>query len=162
MNKNIDHKYWMKIVEDVAQASTCRVKIGCIILKENYIVGVGYLGSVSSDYHCDELNDEGIDRWSGCLLVDNKGMQGSGDGNVSCIRTVHAEMNAVLKTSVRGNKDGWLTCYSTYSPCLNCYKVLLQVGVRHFYFEKEYKDVNRDILMKNQSHNFNGIVWVEV
>jgi dCMP deaminase len=142
MNKNITHEYWIKIVQDIAQASTCRVKIGCIILKENYIVGIGYLGSISGDYHC---NNE----IQGCLLVDNNGLQGSGDGNRSCIRTIHAEMNAVLKTQERGEPGNWLTCYSTYSPCLNCYKALLQIGVRVFVFEKEYKDLYRDVFIEN-------------
>jgi dCMP deaminase len=161
MNKNINHEYWMNIVKAVAEASTCRVKIGCIILKENYIVGIGYLGSISGDYHCnDEIKDAEI---RGCLLVDNNGLQGSGDGNKSCIRTVHAEMNAVLKTQARGIEGNWLTSYSTYSPCINCYKALLQIGVRSFYFEKEYKDVNRDILIKNQNPELSlDTIWVKI
>jgi len=176
MNKKMDHNYWKRIMDDIAEASTCRVMLGCIILRGNFIVGVGYLGSISGDHHCDDetkgMDDGGdcfghpgvsIPNTRGCLFVDNNGLQGVGDGNRSCIRTVHAEMNAILKTSARGEPENWLTCYSTYSPCLNCYKALLQIGVRNFYFEKDYKDVNRDILMKNHSPELRlNISWVKV
>ena len=139
MNKNINDKYWMSIVDTVAQASTCRVKIGTVIVHRNTVVGMGYVGSISGDHHC---SDSDI----GCLLVNNHGVKGSSDSGKSCIRTIHAETNAVLKCTERGShKNGWLTCYSTYSPCLECFKLLLQIGVRQFIFEKNYKDINRDI-----------------
>jgi dCMP deaminase len=128
----------MEIVRSVAKASTCRVKIGCIILKKNTIVGVGYVGSVHGDIHCEDV---------GCLFVDAP-HQGSSDSGKSCIRTIHAEMNAILKCQIRGSvDDGWLDCYSIYQPCLICFKLLLQIGVRHIYYEKLYKDEWRDVLM---------------
>jgi len=141
MNQNIDNYYWMNIVKTVAHASTCRVKIGCIIVQHNYIVGMGYLGSIHGANHCTDV---------GCLLVDNHGIKGSSDTGKSCIRTIHAESNAVLKCTARGShNDGWLHCYSTYSPCLECFKLLMQIGVRSFTYEKPYKDIYRDMLISN-------------
>ena len=142
MNKNMTSQYWMQMTEQFAQASTCRVKIGAIILKENYVVGMGYTGSVHGDVHCED---------GGCLLVDNHSEKGSSDSGKSCIRTIHAEMNAILKCEVRGSEDNWLTCYCTYMPCLDCFKVLLQIGVRTFFYKNWYKDDQREIYILHLS-----------
>ena len=138
-NKNVNDSYWMGLVDKIAEASTCRVDIGTLLIQKKVIVGVGYLGSLSSDNHCDDF---------GCLLVPNKGMFGSGDEK-SCIRTVHAEMNAVLKCKARGTEDNWLTCYCTYQPCLNCLKALLSIGVRTIVYRKDYTDKWRDFFIDN-------------
>jgi dCMP deaminase len=134
--KTMSDNYWMKICDDIAEASTCRVKIACLLVKRKKIVGVGYLGSVSGDYHCDI---------HGCLFVPNYGVQGMGDGDERCIRTIHAEQNAILQCVNYGEPGNWLTCYSTYEPCLICFKLLLAVGTRTFVFRKEYKDDLRDL-----------------
>lgn len=145
MNTHINDKYWMGIVDQIATASTCRVKLGTILIKDKVMVGVGYTGSVSGDSHCENTN---------CLLLPNHGIQGSGDNLASCYRTVHAEMNAVLKCNARGSKEaGWLECYSSYSPCLSCFKVLLQIGVRKFVFKYHYKDLYRDAYIQELSFN---------
>lgn len=135
MNDKITPRYWMQMAVDIAKASTCRADVGCILVHKNSIVGHGYVGSIHGDDHCNETTH---------ILVktDRKGSTNAGD---TCIRTIHAEMNAVLKCKVRGNKnDGWIECYSTYQPCLECTKVLLQIGVRFIYYMKPYKDEWRD------------------
>lgn len=136
MNSKINDILWLSMANKIGTASTCRVDLGCILVHKNTIVGIGYVGSVSGDDHCCD---------SGCILVDNYGLKGSSDSGKSCVRTIHAEVNAVLKCNVRGSKENdWIECYSTYSPCLECTKLLLQIGVRKFVFMKEYKDINRD------------------
>jgi len=151
MNKNITPQYWMQMVDQLAQASTCRVKIGAIILKENYVVGMGYTGSVHGDFHCEEDK---------CLLVNNHGEKGSSDSGESCIRTIHAEMNAILKCEVRGSeKFDWLTCYCTYMPCLDCFKALLQIGVRTFIYKNWYKDIHRDVYIEYLSNEIRDNLW---
>lgn len=143
MNSHVDTGYWMDIVEKIAMASTCRVKIGTLIVKDGIIVAHGFLGSIPSDYHCEDS--------CGCLMVKNNGMFGSGDKE-SCIRTIHSEMNAVLKCTVRGTeKNGWMECYTTYKPCLNCFKALLAIGVRWIIYGKPYTDEWRDTYIKNLS-----------
>lgn len=143
-NKNINHNYWMRICDELAKASTCRVQIACIILHHNIIVGVGYNGSISGDHHCSDV---------GCLFVENPNA-GSGSSGQSCIRTIHAEMNAILKCMVRGNDvDGWLKAYCTYQPCINCFKALVQLGVRHIIYKKPYKDLWRDKLLDNLANS---------
>lgn len=133
MNIEINDTLWMDMVKRMSKASTCRVNLACMLIKKNRQVGVGYVGAVSGDDHCSHY---------GCILVDNHNQYGSSDSGKSCIRTAHAEMNALLdcEKKDRGEKGNWITCYSTYSPCINCLKPLLQIGVRTFIFEKFYKD----------------------
>lgn len=146
MNLKINENYWMKIVDDIATASTCRKSLGCVLVKNNYCVGMGYVGSVTGDTHCDASIT------NTCLLVKNNNTYGSGD-KTSCIRTIHAEMNAILNMPliVRGTVDSWISCYSTYQPCLNCLKALLQIGVRNFVYKFSYLDINRDTYIVNLS-----------
>lgn len=143
MNLNLNHNYWMEHCDVASKASTCRVKIACVIVRDNILLGIGYNGSASGDDHCADI---------GCLFVENP-IAGSGSTGKSCIRTIHAEMNAVLKCTARGNKkDGWLVSYSSYQPCLNCTKALIQIGVRTFVWKTPYKDEWRDLYMVSLSH----------
>lgn len=131
MNTTLTPEFWMLMAEQIAEASTCRAKVGCILVYKNQIFGHGYVGSVHGDGHC--CDDDHV-------LVDAP-HRGSTTTGTTCIRTVHAEVNAVLKCTVRGSQQhGWITCYSTYQPCLDCVKILLQIGVRKMYYRKPYKD----------------------
>lgn len=140
MNLKINDGFWMKIAQQIAEASTCRVNVGCVLIKNKEIVGTGFVGSVRGDDHCTD---------KGCLLVDNHGIKGSSDSGQSCIRTVHAELNAVLRRRADGNADtGWIIAYCTHQPCLECTKALLAVGTRGFVYETPYKDLHRDLYLK--------------
>lgn len=135
MNERITPKFWMQVAQQIAEASTCRAKVGCVLVHQKSIVGHGYVGSVHGDAHCNESDH---------ILVDAP-HRGSTSTGTTCIRTVHAEVNAVLKCAVRGSRiNGWIECYSTYQPCLDCTKILLQIGVRKIYYWKSYKDNWRD------------------
>lgn len=144
MNPRINNKYWMRIAVEVAKASTCRAEVGCVLIHKKTLVGMGYVGSVHGDVHCFEPNDFIHQH----ILVETETKGSTTQGN-TCIRTIHAEMNAVLKCTMRGSGEGgWIDCYSTYQPCLECTKVLLQIGVRYFYYMKPYKDDHRDLFLK--------------
>lgn len=131
MNPKIDQQYWMNIAKQIATASTCRADVGCVLVYKNMIVGHGYVGSVHGDTHCNEKDH---------VLVKTD-VKGSTRTGTTCIRTVHAEVNAVLKCTVRGSEsDGWLECYCTYQPCLDCTKILMQIGVRSIYYLHTYQD----------------------
>jgi len=139
-------EYWLQIVDKIAMASTCRVNIGCVLVQRNRIRGVGFLGSVTQANHCIDY---------GCLYVDAPHM-GSEDKVESCIRTIHAETNAVL--DALNNYHSYidnLIAYSTYSPCLSCFKLMMQVGIREYFFRRTYRDDWRDKLIAD---SFSG--WV--
>lgn len=143
MNKKIGPQYWMRVAIEIAKASTCRADVGCVLVHKKSIVGMGYVGSVHGDRHC--VNEQ-TDQFHILMATTRQGSTKQGN---TCIRTIHAEMNAVLKCTVRGSKEGgWLEAYSTYQPCLDCTKVLLQIGVRTIYYMKPYKDTWRDEFLK--------------
>lgn len=148
MNLIINDSYWLSIVDQISRASTCKVAIGTILIKNKSIVSHGFLGSISGDYHC-------LDK--GCLEVQNNGKFGSSNIGTSCIRTIHSEMNAILKCNVRGE----LECYTTYQPCLNCLKALLAIGTRKIVYIKEYKDEWRDDFIRETRVSMNMYKYSE-
>lgn len=112
--------YFMKMAEDAAERATCsRLKVGAVITKDNRIVNTGYNGSIHGHDHC-------IDE--GCLLND--------EGR--CIRTIHAEMNAILHSNRRDLKDA--TIYVTHEPCESCSKHIAQVGIKRVIYKYPYKN----------------------
>ena len=105
----------------LAVRSTCtRLAVGAVIVRDNRIIAGGYNGSVSGGDHC-------IDH--GCYVVDNH-----------CIRTIHAEMNALLQCGKYGIPAADSTLYVTHFPCLQCSKAIIQAGISKVYYGTDYKN----------------------
>ena len=103
----------------ISNRATCnRAKVGAVLVKDNKVIATGYNGSVSGTDHC--LED-------GCLMVEGH-----------CVRTIHAEVNAILQGAERGIPKGF-TAYVTHFPCLNCTKQLLQVGCKRVVYIHQYR-----------------------
>lgn len=134
MNKRIDDEYWMNFARQAGKAGTCRVEVGCALVQQRRIIGLGRVGSVRGDDHCCDVG--------GCWLKPVQ-HRGSSDTGLSCVRTVHAEVNAVLNATKIGELD-MIFAYSTHAPCFDCLKVLLQFGVGEIVYDKPYKDEWRD------------------
>lgn len=84
----------------ISNRATCkRAKVGAVLVKDHKVVATGYNGSVSGTEHC--LDHD-------CLMVEGH-----------CVRTLHAEVNAILQGAERGIPKGF-TAYVTHFPCLNC------------------------------------------
>lgn len=114
-------QYFMELADVVARRSTCtRRQVGAVIVRDKRILATGYNGSPPGFPHC-------IDE--GCLLVDGH-----------CVRTIHAEMNAVVQAALHGVslRDAWLYC--TSFPCLGCAKVLIGGGIRRVVYRDPYPD----------------------
>jgi len=86
--------------------------------KDNKVISTGYNGSVSGTEHC--IDHE-------CLVIEGH-----------CVRTLHAEVNAILQGAERGVPKGF-TAYVTHFPCLNCTKQLLQVGCKRVVYINQYR-----------------------
>lgn len=115
------HEYFMAQAKIAALRATCtRLKVGAVIVRENRIIASGYNGSVSDSAHC-------IDE--GCKVVDGH-----------CVRTVHAEANAVLQCAKFGVPTANTTLYVTHFPCLHCTKQLIQAGIKEVYYETDYRN----------------------
>lgn len=114
-------QYFMAQSHLLALRSTCeRLTVGATIVREKRIIAGGYNGSVSGDSHC-------IDE--GCYVVDGH-----------CVRTVHAEMNALLQCAKFGVPTEGAEMYVTHFPCLQCCKTIIQSGVKTVYYATDYKN----------------------
>lgn len=126
-------QYFMAQAHVAALRSTCtRLMVGAIIVRENRIISSGYNGSVADGDHC-------ID--NGCYLVDGH-----------CVRTVHAEANAVLQCAKFGVPTNDTVLYVTHFPCLQCTKQLIQAGISKIYYEKNYRNHELAIQLLEESH----------
>jgi len=110
--------YFLNIVSEVATRSTCpRLSVGAVVVKDKRIKGTGYNGSAAGLGHCED---------DGCLMV-----------NGHCIRTIHAELNALLECSPDERKDA--TIYVTDRPCAECSKLIITSGIKRVVFARDYK-----------------------
>ncbi|SER18445.1 dCMP deaminase [Gracilibacillus ureilyticus] len=115
------HQYFMAQSHLLALRSTCeRLMVGATIVRDKRIIAGGYNGSVSGSVHC-------IDE--GCYVIDGH-----------CVRTIHAEMNAILQCAKFGASTEDAEIYVTHFPCLNCCKAIIQSGIKTVYYAADYKN----------------------
>lgn len=113
--------YFMQLARMAASRGTCdRAAVGCILTIDKRIVSTGYNGSPAGVSHCDDI---------GHLLV-----------NGHCIRTVHAEANAIADAARRGVAIAGATAYVTHAPCRTCAMLLVSAGVVRVVFDAMYDD----------------------
>ncbi|MEK5381436.1 ComE operon protein 2 [Niallia sp. FSL W8-0635] len=115
------NEYFMAQSELLALRSTCtRLAVGATIVRDKRIIAGGYNGSIAGGVHC-------IDE--GCYVIDNH-----------CVRTIHAEMNAILQCAKFGVPTDGSDIYVTHFPCLQCCKAIVQAGIKTVYYEMDYKN----------------------
>ncbi|WP_188453600.1 ComE operon protein 2 [Virgibacillus oceani] len=114
-------QYFMAQSHLLALRSTCtRLMVGATIVRDKRIIAGGYNGSVSGSVHC-------IDE--GCYVIDGH-----------CVRTVHAEANALLQCAKFGVPTDGAEIYVTHFPCLQCCKQIIQSGIQTVYYAADYKN----------------------
>ncbi|GEP19580.1 ComE operon protein 2 [Pediococcus argentinicus] len=112
-------QYFMTQATLLSLRSTCtRLSVGAVIVRDKRVIAGGYNGSVAGDVHC-------IDE--GCYLVDGH-----------CVRTIHAEMNAILQCAKFGVATDGAEIYVTDFPCLQCTKMILQAGITKINYLRNY------------------------
>ena len=113
--------YFMNIAQEVATRSTCdRKHVGAVIVRGKTILSTGYNGSVRGMHHCDEIGHE---------------MK-----NGHCVRTIHAEANAVVQSARNGVRIDEAEIYVTASPCYDCFKMIANAGLSSIYYGEFYRD----------------------
>ena len=113
--------YFMNIAKEVGTRSTCNSKhVGAVIVRGKTILATGYNGSIRGLAHCDEAGHE----------MDN----------THCVRTIHAEANAIVQSARHGVRIEDSEIYITASPCYDCFKMIANVGIRKIYFGEFYRD----------------------
>ncbi len=109
-----DH-YFMKMAYLAAERATCNRKhVGAVIVRINMAVSTGYNGSPRGLPHCDDVGHEIVNM----------------NGRDSCIRTVHAEANAIAQAARSGAVIEGATLYTTASPCYDCMKLIINAGIK--------------------------------
>ncbi len=113
--------YFMNIATEVATRSTCdRKHVGAVIVRNKNILSTGYNGSIKGLPHCDEVGHEMV------------------DGH--CIRTTHAEANAIVQAAKNGVSIDNSEIFVTASPCYNCFKLIANSGIKVIYYRELYRD----------------------
>jgi dCMP deaminase len=113
--------YFMQITLQVARRSTCpRAAVGAVIVRDKRILTTGYNGAPRGLPHCTEV---------GCLMV-----------NGHCVRTLHAEQNAIIQGALHGVDVSGSTLYVTHQPCLVCAKMIINAGIERVVYGGDYPD----------------------
>ncbi len=112
--------YFMANADLISKRSTCdRAFVGAVLVKDNRIIATGYNGGVAGTENCHEVGHK---------------ME---DGH--CIRTVHAEMNALIQCAKEGISTDNTEIYVTHFPCINCTRAILQAGIRKVTYKSAYR-----------------------
>ena len=123
MTKRLDwDTYFMNIAQQVATRATCdRKLVGAVLVRDRTILSTGYNGSTRGTPHCDEI---------GHMMEDGH-----------CVRTVHAEANAIVQAAKNGVRIEGATIYTTASPCWPCFKLIANAGIVCIVYGEIYRDI---------------------
>lgn len=129
--------YFMNIADQVASRATCdRGRSGCVIARNKQILTTGYVGSPVGLPHCDEVGHQ----FHTVIHED-------GHASQHCIRTTHAEQNAICQAAKLGIALDGATLYCKMTPCYVCAKMIINVGIKRVVCEKDYHaaDLSKEI-----------------
>ena len=120
--------YFLEISRTVATRATCdRGRSGCVIVRDKQILVTGYVGSPTGLAHCDDVGHQ-------MKQVVHE------DGHVSqhCVRTVHAEQNAITQAAKLGISINGATLYCKMTPCRTCAMLIINCGIVRVFCEQKY------------------------
>lgn len=121
-------EYFVQIMEIVGSRGTCdRGKSGCVIVKDKRIISTGYVGAPIGCKHCDEVGHEMH------TVVHEDESQSR-----HCIRTTHAEQNAIVQAARIGVSTEGSVLYCKMTPCYACAKMIINSGVIRVVALKDY------------------------
>jgi len=131
-------EYYLAMLPLIGIRATCnRGRSGALIVgtKKN-IIGAGYVGSPSGLPHCDEVGHEFN------YVSKDEGKTYS----KHCVRTVHAEMNAIFNAAKAGSKLDGATMYCNMAPCKRCAMAIIQVGIKRVIARNDYQTAAKGML----------------
>ncbi|MEE9448889.1 MAG: cytidine/deoxycytidylate deaminase family protein [Ignavibacteriaceae bacterium] len=114
-------EYFLKLAMLASERATCpRMHCGCVLVKSRFVLATGYNGSLPGQPHCYDV---------GCLIVDNH-----------CVRTNHAEINALVQATTHGVNIKGAAAYITNMSCTNCAKALIAAGIERVVIFSDYHE----------------------
>ena len=121
-------EYFMEIARTVAKRATCdRGRSGCVIARNKQILVTGYVGAPTGLAHCDEVGHQM-----------KKMVHEDGSITQHCVRTVHAEQNAITQAAKQGIAILGSTLYCKMTPCRTCAMLIINCGIIKVVCEKKY------------------------
>ena len=123
-------EYFMEVCEAISKRATCdRGRSGCVIAKNNQLLVTGYVGAPMGLPHCDE---------AGHQL--KQMLHEDGTTTTHCVRTVHAEQNAICQAAKRGISIEGSTLYCRMTPCRTCAMLIINCGITRIVAQRRYHD----------------------
>lgn len=121
-------EYFMEIAHTVSKRATCdRGRSGCVIARGKQILVTGYVGSPIGLKHCDEVGHQM-----------KKVLHEDGSTTMHCVRTVHAEQNAICQAAKLGISIEGASLYCRMTPCRVCAMLIINCGIKRVVCEKKY------------------------
>ncbi len=113
-------EYFLDIAGVVSKRGTCdRARVGAVLVRDRFILATGYNGAAKGMPHCSEAGHEIV------------------EGH--CVRTVHAEANAIVQAARLGKSIENSTLYLTISPCYDCFKMIVNAGIKKVVYKSFYQ-----------------------
>ena len=124
-------KAHMNVAEVYSKLSSAeRLQVGCVIVKDNTIIGIGYNGMPSG--------------WSNVCEMEvpdtTSGFNGTSTKSVTRPEVLHAESNAIAKLAKSTESGEDATMFITCSPCIECAKLIYQAGIKEVYYAESYRN----------------------
>jgi len=121
-------RYFLDLCEAVSKRATCdRGRAGCVIVKDRRIMTTGYVGAPAGLPHCDEAGHDM-----------RKVFDEQGNLSHHCVRTLHAEQNAIIQAAKFGIPLDGSTLYCKMTPCRTCAMIIINSGIKRVVCEKHY------------------------
>ena len=113
---------YMQTAKTFAELSHAkRLKVGCIIVKDDRIISIGYNGMPAGWSNiCEDITEEGESKTKPEVL--------------------HAESNAIAKLAKSSESGQGATLFVTHSPCLECAKLIYQSGIAMVIYDDLYRN----------------------
>lgn len=129
-------KAYMQTAQTFAELSHARrLKVGCIIVKDDRIISIGYNGMPAGwDNNCEHEM-----KWP--------------NGEIRFLETkaevLHAESNAIAKLARSVESGEGASLFVTHSPCIDCAKLIYQSGIKRLFYAEQYRDVTGIEFLQN-------------
>ncbi len=121
-------EYFMEVCSAIAKRATCdRGRSGCVIARNKQILVTGYVGSPKGLKHCDDAGHQM-----------KKVVHEDGSVTQHCVRTVHAEQNAICQAAKLGVGIEGATLYCRMTPCRTCAMLIINCGIVRVVCERKY------------------------
>ncbi|MDR0511984.1 MAG: cytidine/deoxycytidylate deaminase family protein [Treponema sp.] len=123
-------EYFMEVCDAISKRATCdRGRSGCVIARGNQLLVTGYVGAPAGLPHCDDAGHQ----FKKMLHEDDS-------VTTHCVRTVHAEQNAICQAAKLGVSLQGATLYCRMTPCRTCAMLIINCGIVRVMCQRRYHD----------------------